>query len=79
MELSKINHFAKLNEFIKFFNESLQSQEEKLRKLSIEYDEELYPHLMSAIAERRYSLFILLPLAFLGISLSCHLMGILCL
>ena len=29
--------------------------EEKLRALSIEYDEELYPHLMSVIAERRYS------------------------
>ena len=29
-------------------------QEEKLRALSIEYDEELYPHLMSTIEERRY-------------------------
>ncbi|GKB24217.1 hypothetical protein Tco_0863618 [Tanacetum coccineum] len=28
--------------------------EEKLRKLSIEYDEELYPHMLSAIAERRW-------------------------
>ena len=32
----------------------LLGQEEKLRALSIEYDEELYPHLMSTIAERRY-------------------------
>ncbi|GKF52494.1 hypothetical protein Tco_0159404, partial [Tanacetum coccineum] len=31
----------------------LEKQEEKLRKLSIEYDEELYPHMLSAIAERR--------------------------
>ncbi|GJX97016.1 hypothetical protein Tco_0352814 [Tanacetum coccineum] len=28
--------------------------EEKLRKLSIEYDEELYPHMLSTIAERRW-------------------------
>ena len=33
---------------------ALKVQEGKLRKLSIEYDEELYPHLMSTIAERRY-------------------------
>lgn len=32
----------------------LKEQEEKLRGLSIEYDEELYPHLISTIAERRY-------------------------
>ncbi|GJZ95718.1 hypothetical protein Tco_0668052 [Tanacetum coccineum] len=32
----------------------LEKQEEKLRKLSIEYDEELYPHLLSAIAKRRW-------------------------
>ncbi|GJY14955.1 hypothetical protein Tco_0385377, partial [Tanacetum coccineum] len=32
----------------------LEKQEEKLRKLSIEYDEELYPHMLSAIAERRW-------------------------
>lgn len=33
---------------------ALKVQEGKLRKLSIEYYEELYPHLMSVIAERRY-------------------------
>ena len=33
---------------------ALKVQEGKLRKLSIEYNEELYPHLMSVIAERRY-------------------------
>ncbi|GKA71563.1 retrovirus-related pol polyprotein from transposon TNT 1-94 [Tanacetum coccineum] len=32
----------------------LEKQEEKLRKLSIEYDEELYPHMLSTIAERRW-------------------------
>ncbi|GJV04385.1 hypothetical protein Tco_1337954 [Tanacetum coccineum] len=34
----------------------LEKQEEKLRKLSIEYDEELYPHMLSAIAERSEAL-----------------------
>nr|GFA68991.1 transposase (putative), gypsy type [Tanacetum cinerariifolium] len=32
--------------------EWLEKQEEKLRKLSIKYDEELYPHLVSSIAKR---------------------------
>ena len=35
------------------FLDTLQVQEEKLRKISIEYDKELYPHLVSAVAERR--------------------------
>lgn len=65
VELSKSNHFAKLDEFIKFVNESLERQEEKLRKLSIKYDKELYPHLMSTIAERRYSIFFCFPLPYL--------------
>lgn len=34
----------------------IQVQEEKLCGLSIDYDEELYPHLMSTIAERMYVL-----------------------
>ncbi|GJT72190.1 hypothetical protein Tco_1031476 [Tanacetum coccineum] len=34
---------------------SLGCEEEKFAKLSIEYDEELYPHMLSAIAERRRS------------------------
>ena len=44
---------------------SLKVQEGKLRKLSIEYDEELYPHLMSVIAERRYVSLIFQVLSFL--------------
>ncbi|GJS11675.1 hypothetical protein Tco_0368471 [Tanacetum coccineum] len=32
---------------------AVEKQEEKLRKLNIEYDEELYPHMLSAIVERR--------------------------
>ena len=54
VEQNKSIYFSMLDELIKFVNESLERQEEKLRKLSIEYDEELYPHMLSTIAERRY-------------------------
>ena len=37
---------------------ALRTHEEKLRRMSIEYDEELYPHLMQMISERRYSIFL---------------------
>ncbi|GJT60854.1 hypothetical protein Tco_1004387 [Tanacetum coccineum] len=43
LEGCKNNHFAGLNEFRQRVEELLEKQEEKLRKLSIEYDEELYP------------------------------------
>ena len=46
--------------FGKKVESSVEAQEEKLRRLSIEYDEELYPHLMSMIAERRYLLYFIL-------------------
>ncbi|GJV70577.1 zinc finger, CCHC-type containing protein [Tanacetum coccineum] len=45
---------AGLDEFRQRVEGLLEKQEEKLRKLSIEYDEELYPHMLSAIAERRW-------------------------
>ncbi|GJU07024.1 hypothetical protein Tco_1123454 [Tanacetum coccineum] len=54
MEGGKNNHFAGLDEFHQRVEELLEKQEEKLRKLSIEYNEELYPHMLSAIAERRW-------------------------
>lgn len=60
LEEKKVEHFADLDDFRKKVESSLVVQEEKLRKLSIEYDEELYPHLMSMIAERRYLLYIIL-------------------
>ncbi|GJT55308.1 hypothetical protein Tco_0990362 [Tanacetum coccineum] len=50
----KNNHFAGLEEFRQRVEGLLEKQEEKLRKLSIEYDEELYPHMLSAIAERKW-------------------------
>ncbi|GJV53407.1 hypothetical protein Tco_1449148 [Tanacetum coccineum] len=53
LEGGKNNHFAGLDEFRQRVEGLLEKQEEKLRKLSIEYDEELYPHMLSAIAEAR--------------------------
>ena len=45
--------FAGMDNFRGRIQTLLEAQEEKLRKLSIEYDEELYPHLCQSIAERR--------------------------
>ncbi|GJX53978.1 hypothetical protein Tco_0282347 [Tanacetum coccineum] len=56
LEGGKNNHFAGLDEFRQRVEELLEKQEEKLRKLNIEYDEELYPHMLSAIVERRHAL-----------------------
>ncbi|GJU28980.1 hypothetical protein Tco_1172569 [Tanacetum coccineum] len=53
LEGGKNNHFAGLDDFCQKVEGLLEKQEEKLRKLSIEYDEELYPHMLSTIAERR--------------------------
>lgn len=50
----RVEHFSNIKEFKERMEKIIQVQEEKLRRLSIEYDEELYPHLMSTIAERRY-------------------------
>ena len=60
LEEQKDAHFESLDELRTKVKKSLVVQEEKLRRLSIEYDEELYPHLMSMIAERRYLLYIIL-------------------
>ncbi|GKA32577.1 hypothetical protein Tco_0718944 [Tanacetum coccineum] len=54
LEGGKNNHFAGLDDFRQRVEGLLEKQEAKLRKLSIEYDEELYPHMLSAIAERRW-------------------------
>lgn len=53
MEQNKNEHFSRLDEFRKAVEDALEKQEGKLRKLSIKYDEELYPHLVSSIVERR--------------------------
>ena len=66
MEHNKNEHFSRLDEFRKAVEGSLEKQEIKLRKLSIEYDEELYPQLVSSIAERRWLISHGLRLAALG-------------
>lgn len=48
---------------------TIEEQEEKLRGLSIDYDEELYPHLMSTIAECRYVFIYFLQWCFILIDL----------
>ena len=54
LQENRAQHFAHLDELRERVEEALKVQESKLRKLSIEYDEALYPHLMSTIVERRY-------------------------
>ena len=46
LEQHRSKHFSQLDEFRKAVEVALEKQEGKLRKLSIEYDEELYPHLV---------------------------------
>ena len=58
----QVEHHVSITKFKEDMLKIIQAQEDKLRGLSIEYDEELYPHLMSTIAERRFlflSLFII--------------------
>lgn len=54
LEKGKEELFSQLGEFGATVGSSLEEQEMKLRQLSIEYDEELYPQLVSSIAERRW-------------------------
>ena len=49
------HHFGQVEELRQAMEIALRTHEEKLRRMSIEYDEELYPHLMQMIAERRYN------------------------
>ena len=53
LQQNKDQHFANLEAFCSKVGDALETQEEKLRKLSIEFDEELYPHLVQSVAERR--------------------------
>ena len=53
LEMGMVSHFADVDGFRKRVKETLAEQEQRMRKLSIAYDEELYPLLLSAVAERR--------------------------
>lgn len=59
LEEKMAEHFGHIEALRKQVGDALMVQEEKLRRLSIEYDEELYPYLMSTITERMYVLYIL--------------------
>lgn len=73
LEEKKTEHFTNIEEFKVRMEKIIQAQEEKLRGLSIEYDEELYPHLMSTIAERRYIfVYLLVMFALLYLSFLIH-------
>ena len=63
MDKWKAHHFEQLDVLREAVQAQLRTHEEKLRKLSIEYDEELYPHLMQMITERRYLSFLLIHLS----------------
>ena len=53
LQLGHKKHFANLEDFRQSILKMYENKERRLRKLSIEYDEELYPQLMSTLAERR--------------------------
>ena len=53
LELFKDQHLANVEALGRRFEDAISSAEERLRKISIDYDEELYPHLVQSVAERR--------------------------
>ena len=53
VEQYKKEHFKDVEALRSKIQVALNLHEEKLRKLSIEVDEELYPHLCQFVAERR--------------------------
>ena len=53
LQQAKNKLFADVEEFRSVVQLRMKDHEERFRKLSIEFDEELYPHLMQSLAERR--------------------------
>lgn len=54
LEKGLASHFADVDSFRKHVKEALTESEQKIQALTSAYHEELYPVLMSTIAERRY-------------------------
>ena len=52
MDKYKREHFAQIEALHQRFMTAHQLQEEKLHMMNTEFDEELYPHLVSSVAER---------------------------
>ena len=55
LEKGVASHLADVDSFRKHVKGALAEQEQKIQMLSTAYNEELYPLLMSTIAERRYN------------------------
>ena len=53
MDRYKAEHLNQVEVLRQRFVTAHQLHEEKLRKMDIEFDEEIYPHLVSSVAERR--------------------------
>ena len=53
LEQNKEQHLANLTQFCNKVSFEVESLEARLRKMTIEFDEELYPHLAQSVAERR--------------------------
>ena len=53
LQQNKDQHIANLEAFCSKVSDALETQEGNLCKLSIEFDEELYSHLVQSVVERR--------------------------
>ena len=53
MDRYKAEHHAQVEALRQRFMTAHKQQEEKLRRMNIEFDEEIYPPLVSSVAERR--------------------------
>lgn len=53
MDRYKVEHIAQVEALRQRFVSAHQLQEEKLRRMNIEFDEDIYPHLVASVAERR--------------------------
>ena len=61
LEKGMASHFADVDGFRRRVKETLAEQEQRMRELSVTYDEELYPLLLSAVAECRLASFPFFP------------------
>lgn len=53
LQQNRTKHFESLDTFRDKVQVSMQKLEEKIAKVSLEFDEELYPHLLQSVAEHR--------------------------
>ena len=53
LEQNRARHFENLESFRSKIQVSIRELEEKIAKINLEFDEELYPHLVQSVVERR--------------------------